>query len=125
MKILIVLSLLFSFVSSNLYAQSQDSLQTLLIPQSDSVKASDSTVSSASNPNKKLKKNSPQKTSSKDSGIIIGSLVGAAAGVGIAALLGSFSLEPSNSKKASLGELILGGVVGAVIGGIVGGLVSK
>lgn len=126
MKILIVLSLIFSFVSCNLFAQSKDSLETPLnTSQRDSVKTSDSAFTSASKPDKKQKKNSPQKTSSKDSGILIGSLVGAAAGVGIAAILGSFSLEPSNNKKASLGELILGGVVGAVIGGIVGGLVSK
>lgn len=132
MKASFILSLIFIFLTCNLFAQTDSTnLQNNSLTsgnvsfQIDSSKSSDSTISSSGVPLSKTKKNKSKNTSSKDSGILIGTVVGAAAGVGIAAFLGSFSLEPSNSKKASLGELILGGLIGGVLGGIIGGLISK
>lgn len=123
MKIVSILILLL--FASNIFSQAivsnslTDSTSNKEItPQADSIKTKNKLPISSP---KKTEKNS----SNENEGIIIGTVVGAAAGVGIAAFLGSFSLEPSNTKKASLGELILGGLIGGILGGIVGGLVSK
>jgi len=68
---------------------------------------------------------SRHKTSDKEEAVLAGAVIGAAVGVGIAAILGSFSLEPSNDKKASAPALILGGVFGGFIGAMVGDAIEN
>jgi hypothetical protein len=115
--------LLIFLFSSNLFAQINWCYVT-----------ADSTSAPAENDSGIVNKNPvfskpPKKTkevsSDEKQGILIGAVIGAAAGVGIGALLSNFSLEPHSHREYPIQTAIVCGVVGALVGGIIGGLVSK
>ncbi|MBS1494077.1 MAG: hypothetical protein JST55_11225 [Bacteroidetes bacterium] len=117
MKILIVLSLLFSFLSWNLFAQSSASITDTSL--------STNTLYKSNKSIKSLTKDSTEQTSDKDSGMLIGAVVGGCSGILIGVLASSFSLEPHSDTKISFPAVLVGGVAGALVGAIIGGIASE
>jgi len=116
MKKVFLLSLVLFLLTGNLFAQ------TNFNPPQDSSETKPHSLTTSGYKFKKL--SSSKDTSDKESGTLVGAVIGAGAGVTIAAVLGSISME-GGDRKASAGALILCGVFGAVIGAMVGGMASE
>ena len=120
MKKVFLLSLVLLLLTGNLFAQ-----ENTINSSQDSISNTQQLLYSSTGKNQKLKKISSSNTSSdKETGTLMGAVIGAGTGVVIAAVLGSISME-GGDRKASAGALILCGVFGAVIGAMVGGMASE